>query len=258
MVCSRWAIVRIVHLEKVSRIVCWIRRSVSRSTLAVASSRHRILASLRMARVRHSSCRWPTLKLPPPSATGASSFMGSSAMRSCMLLCFSALQIIASVNWSKGSRLDRMVPWNSSGSCGMMVSFDRTSSSRRRWMSTPSIRICPASASTRRNSARSVVLFPEPVRPTSPTFVPPSAAKLTSFSTSGRCRWYRRSTPAKVTQPFCGQSPGGAGSRSVYSSMRSAGRSVVYSSTRSTPFICASTSAIWRMRNPSCEVKLTA
>ncbi len=50
------------------------------STLAVASSRMRILFFLRRARARHNSCLCPTLKFVPPWDTGDSSCKGSSAI----------------------------------------------------------------------------------------------------------------------------------------------------------------------------------
>ena len=43
-----------------------------RSTFAVASSIIRILFLLSRALARHINCRWPTLKLEPPSDTSAS------------------------------------------------------------------------------------------------------------------------------------------------------------------------------------------
>ena len=43
-----------------------------RSTFAVASSTTRILFLLSSALARHINCRWPTLKLEPPSDTSAS------------------------------------------------------------------------------------------------------------------------------------------------------------------------------------------
>ena len=47
-------------------------RSVMR-TLEVASSRMRMRAFCSSARAMHSSCRWPVLKLAPPSTSSASS-----------------------------------------------------------------------------------------------------------------------------------------------------------------------------------------
>ena len=42
-------------------------------TFEVASSRMRILAFCSRARAMHSSCRWPVLRLAPPSTSSASS-----------------------------------------------------------------------------------------------------------------------------------------------------------------------------------------
>lgn len=56
---------------KCVRMARWMRPSVSGSTLAVASSATSSRGLRSSARATHTSCRCPTLKLPPPSATGA-------------------------------------------------------------------------------------------------------------------------------------------------------------------------------------------
>ena len=53
-----------------------------RSTFAVASSITRILFLLSNALARHINCRWPTLKLEPPSNTSASNSLSMLAITS--------------------------------------------------------------------------------------------------------------------------------------------------------------------------------
>ena len=53
-----------------------------RSTFAVASSITRILFFLNNALARHINCRWPTLKLEPPSDTSASNSLSKFAITS--------------------------------------------------------------------------------------------------------------------------------------------------------------------------------
>src|SRR6218665_278361 len=62
IVLSRWAIVRTVQLANCSRIVDWMRLSVSRSTEEVASSSTRTFDLRRMARARQINWRCPTLE----------------------------------------------------------------------------------------------------------------------------------------------------------------------------------------------------
>lgn len=57
------------------------------STLAVASSRTRILLLLSRALARHTSWRWPTLKLAPPSVTCACSPPSSSSTTAFSCTC---------------------------------------------------------------------------------------------------------------------------------------------------------------------------
>lgn len=49
------------------------------STFAVASSITKMRLCLRIARARHTSCRWPTLKFEPDSASSWSSLFGNSS-----------------------------------------------------------------------------------------------------------------------------------------------------------------------------------
>lgn len=94
-------------------------------------------------------------------------------------------QISRSEYWPFGSRLVRIVPSKRVGSWGIIDSRVRKSFNPISLISTPSIKIRPPDASTNRKSARTNVLFPLPVRPTTPTLVPPSMIRVMPFKTSG-------------------------------------------------------------------------
>ena len=108
-----------------------------RSTFAVASSITRILFLLNNALAKHINCRWPTLKLEPPSDTSASnpsskpkitcssctcgrySYLMYKVVKSFQLYCtsfkaFHSLSLSCSLN---GSKLYLTVPLNNTGSC---------------------------------------------------------------------------------------------------------------------------------------------
>lgn len=70
---------------------------------------------------------------------------------------------------SKGSRLERIVPENKTGSCGIIARRDRRSYSLILEMSIPSTNMDPSLASRKRKSASVRLDFPAPVRPTTPT-----------------------------------------------------------------------------------------
>lgn len=70
---------------------------------------------------------------------------------------------------SNGSRFDRIVPENKTGSCGIIENFDRKSCSSNSWISTPSMMILP-SFRANRNNAFINDDFPEPVLPIMPTY----------------------------------------------------------------------------------------
>ncbi len=61
IVFNRWAIVRTVQSENLTRIVFCIKLSVLWSMAAVASSSMRIFVFLSSALVKQINCRWPTL-----------------------------------------------------------------------------------------------------------------------------------------------------------------------------------------------------
>lgn len=141
--------------------VSWIKASVLRSTLAVASSSARILESVRSALyqttrkwskrrrsnlARHSNCRCPTLKLSPHSATGA--LIPPKAVHASDKCTLSSTDHIwASLYSHHGSKFERSVPANKNGSCGMTDSCFLNTSIPIVEVSTPSIKIRPTSIS---------------------------------------------------------------------------------------------------------------
>lgn len=106
-------------------------------------------------------------------------------------VCYFTSHIEGSECWQNGSKLKRMGPLNKVGSWEMMLSFDLRSWSPIVEMSRSSMRTCPSLGSTRRNSTLIKVLFPLPVRPTMPTFWPPSILQVIPRSTRGASGWYR-------------------------------------------------------------------
>mmetsp|Transcript_93825 Transcript_93825/g.254661 ORF Transcript_93825/g.254661 Transcript_93825/m.254661 type:complete len:272 (+) Transcript_93825:38-853(+) len=186
MVFMRWAIVIVVNWFVVTsfRSTSWIRASVRKSTLAVASSSTRMRQPRRNARAAQTSCRWPTERLSPPDVRWCRRPSSEAKSVSCTFL--SCSMISSSLRSPKGSMLKRSVPVKPTGSCGMIASRRRRVCSPMSEMSAPSIVILPASRGHMRNRACSSELFPAPVRPTTPTLVPPGTVKDMLFSTVGR------------------------------------------------------------------------
>mmetsp|Transcript_26147 Transcript_26147/g.77575 ORF Transcript_26147/g.77575 Transcript_26147/m.77575 type:complete len:233 (+) Transcript_26147:331-1029(+) len=229
--------------------------SVARSTFAVASSSARTLASCSSARARQKSWRWPTERLSPASA------MRASSPPPLLITPFSFTADSTShsreSSWPRnGSRLLRTVPLKSTGSCGMMASWRRSTSSPTRVMSTPSSRMAPLVTSMSRKSVSIRLLLPLPVRPTRPHELPPGSKNDTPDSTGGRPGRYTAVTSAYSSAPERGQPPGGAPPPSA-SSGGSCGRRV-YSSSRSSAVMLFSTSAVCRTNHcispVSCSV----
>mmetsp|Transcript_25960 Transcript_25960/g.77538 ORF Transcript_25960/g.77538 Transcript_25960/m.77538 type:complete len:237 (-) Transcript_25960:1589-2299(-) len=174
-VCRRWAIVSTRQPFTSSLSTFWMRWSLSGSTLAVASSRHSTDVSLSRALARHSTCRSPTEKLRPPSATSEPRPPPKDSTNSRREQLRSASQSPSSATAPKGSRFLRRSPEKRMGSCGTMVTLLRSSARPQAAMSTSPSRMRPLSRPTIRSSAPMMVDFPEPVRPTMPTFSPPTS-----------------------------------------------------------------------------------
>mmetsp|Transcript_10252 Transcript_10252/g.34847 ORF Transcript_10252/g.34847 Transcript_10252/m.34847 type:complete len:245 (+) Transcript_10252:51-785(+) len=186
IVTRRCAIVIVVLSDTSSRRVCWISMSVSWSMDAVASSSTSTRDGRKRARPRHSSCRWPTLRLQPPAVTVIARPSTWEATTGDRWHRRRAVHTSSSVCSSKGSRLERTVPEKSTGSCGMMESALRSVLRSRLDVSMPSMRMHPELRGTMRYSASRREVFPEPVRPTTPTLAPAGIWQLRSLSTRGR------------------------------------------------------------------------
>ena len=116
----RWAIVSMVQSRNTLRMVAWMSSSVAGSVFAVASSRTKILLSLRMALARQISCFWPTLKLDPLSITVESRPPSSSLTACSSWTDRKAFQSWRSSYSCSGSKLTRTVPVKRMLSCGMI------------------------------------------------------------------------------------------------------------------------------------------
>mmetsp|Transcript_3585 Transcript_3585/g.13058 ORF Transcript_3585/g.13058 Transcript_3585/m.13058 type:complete len:246 (-) Transcript_3585:1156-1893(-) len=226
-----------VDASNATRIMRWILASVLVSMFAVASSMTSTFGERSSARAMQMSCRSPTLRLPPPSATLSSSDVKASV--NCALRTASHTR--SSSNSSNGSRLYRTVPVNSTGSCGIMPILERRSFRPMLAMSTPSMTILPAAASTMRNRPTISELLPAPVRPTTPIFSCAPISHVIDLSTSGLSGRYRSEYSRKATTPSLGHDGGGLASSS--SKGASGAVCVAYSCTRSTELICASAAA---------------
>mmetsp|Transcript_34713 Transcript_34713/g.82801 ORF Transcript_34713/g.82801 Transcript_34713/m.82801 type:complete len:280 (-) Transcript_34713:51-890(-) len=183
----RWAIVRtMLSLTSVCRMR-WMRASLVGSTFAVASSRQSTRLCRNSARAKHSTWRSPTEKLEPPSATAAPSPPSMPWTSSSKVHRRRTSQISASSHAPSGSKLRRSSPENRIGSCGTMVMLRRSSRKPTLVMSTPPKQMDPCSRGDRRNRALISVDFPEPVRPTIPTFSHAATRADKLWSTIGRC-----------------------------------------------------------------------
>mmetsp|Transcript_1424 Transcript_1424/g.4901 ORF Transcript_1424/g.4901 Transcript_1424/m.4901 type:complete len:257 (+) Transcript_1424:124-894(+) len=243
MVCRRWATMSSVASLNSLRIVDWMSASVSMSTLAVASSSTSSFVRWRMARARHSSWRWPTLQLLPPSDTMESSCSGTAVTGPLICVASSAAQISWSVCAEKGSRLRRSVAEKRKGVCAMLVKAGRRSCRPMVDRSTPSMSTRPELGSRRRKSTERRELLPAPVLPQMPTRLPASMVQLSPRSVGSRSARYRAHTSSSTMRPSDGQGAGGAAP-----AMRSggSGSSLEYCRQRSTDTSWFSTSADWR------------
>ena len=255
MVLILCAMVMIVRDANWSAITSCISLSVSRSTDAVASSRHTTLVSRSSARARHSICRCPALKFSPYSATGASSPTPCSVTAGLSCTASSANHSVSSECSLNGSRLSRTFPLNRIGSCGMHVTRDRRSFSVMFCTSTPSSVMLPPHGSTSRQSATMSVDLPEPVRPQMPTFSPARTSKETPRSTSGRPGRYRICVLRNWMAPALGQSGRtGLAPPRVAAPVASSDSSAAYSVMRSTETMLLSSSEMILMSHESKPV----
>ena len=135
-----------------------------------------------MARHKQISCFSPVLKLEPDSDIGMSRPPLVEMRESREALPKSSKMVDSELRPS-GSRLNLRVPVKSVGSWGIRVILLLIRLSGSVAISTPSMSICPLSTSMILLMARLIVLFPAPVRPTTPIFSPGRTSKLRSLRT---------------------------------------------------------------------------
>jgi hypothetical protein len=96
---------------------------------------------------------------------------------------------------SRGSMFVRTVPRKRVGSWGIIPNRARRSWRPMLAMSRLSMRILPPAGSTRRKSALIRVVFPLPVRPTTPILSPALKVHVMPFNTRGEVGLYRICSP---------------------------------------------------------------
>mmetsp|Transcript_42749 Transcript_42749/g.79157 ORF Transcript_42749/g.79157 Transcript_42749/m.79157 type:complete len:285 (-) Transcript_42749:775-1629(-) len=223
IVLTRCAMVIMVLPSNASRSVRCISRSVSKSTLLVASSRRRTRHFRRRARPRHSSCLWPCDRLSPYSATVPLSPSGMASTAALIPHPSRADHSSLSSYSSNGSKFDRIVPENRTGFWGMIPSFDRRSSRPTRRTSTPSMTMgglyeeTAASSSLLGVKSGSTIRIkfsrsddlPLPVLPTTPILSPPDIDTFSPFRTRGVPDRYLMCKSFSSIAPLEGQSASG-------------------------------------------------
>mmetsp|Transcript_6879 Transcript_6879/g.20267 ORF Transcript_6879/g.20267 Transcript_6879/m.20267 type:complete len:238 (-) Transcript_6879:1562-2275(-) len=197
MVLSRCATVMIVEPGKSSRSTVCSRASFSTSTLAVASSKSITGFLHRSALAMQTSCRSPCEKLLPFSCTiSVREKVSRISLRPALA---QAAATLSSTYTPVGSRFFWSSPENMTGSCGMTVTVERSILRPMLATSMPATLMVPWQGSTRRISASSTVLFPDPLRPTMPTRSPASTVNVTPHRAGSICSWYFRKTSSKAT-----------------------------------------------------------
>ena len=172
---------------------------------AVASSRITTLLFLRIALQMQINCFSPDERFWPPFSISCKSprglfEMSSSSWASSMIYLIFLSEILFS-----GSILNLRVPVNRVGSWGITVMHERRYAKSTDRIFTPSMKIWPSSISTILPIARQIVLFPAPVRPTTPIFSPGYISKDKLLSTISVVGLYRKTTFWKTTLPSVGQ-----------------------------------------------------
>mmetsp|Transcript_19838 Transcript_19838/g.70183 ORF Transcript_19838/g.70183 Transcript_19838/m.70183 type:complete len:306 (-) Transcript_19838:780-1697(-) len=242
MVSMRCAMVTTVAVANWSRMRRWIAASDSASVALVASSSSRMDVSRSSARHTQSSCRWPTLKLRPPSS------QCSSRSRSPRSTRRSTSVSRASSCPANGSRLNRSVPSKSDGSCGTTEMARRSCRSGMEATSRPPTRMTPPASGRMPSSALTTLLLPLPVRPQIATLVPRfSTAKEMPRSTSGSAGRYRICTSSKAMRPAASHSPSGMAAGAPRASS-SEGTASMYCTMRSSDVMRVSISPVRKLR----------
>mmetsp|Transcript_23229 Transcript_23229/g.65812 ORF Transcript_23229/g.65812 Transcript_23229/m.65812 type:complete len:216 (-) Transcript_23229:654-1301(-) len=213
--------------------------------LAVASSRSSTFGFANSARAKFSSCRSPTEKFEPPSATSVSSASSEDASGETRRTETSASRMASSDDVPNGSTHSRKVVPAMKGSCGMMLmppGRPRTSFRPILAKSTSSNKIRPDSISVRRKRATVNELLPAPVLPTTPTRFPPGIWNDSESKASGNPSRYLKHTFSKSSFPSEGHDLD-SGFLVASVSMACSCGMVVIASTRSIDVMAASPSA---------------
>ena len=184
-----------------------MKLSVFRSTFAVASSRTSILVRSSMARARQMSYFWPTDKRLLFSVMSVRRpFFSSFSTISSSFTSLRIYHISSSLFCLKGSKLSRRVPYNRKGYWGINAILCRSMWSPISFMFCPSISTEPSLISHRRKRICKIELFPAPVLPTIPTFMPGCIVKLKFSIDGGRFSRYLIVTSLNSIPPRIGQS----------------------------------------------------
>ncbi len=161
------------------------------------------------------------------------------------------------MNWAIESRTGvytlKNLPSNNAASCGIIASRRRRSIRPIVLVSSPSMLMCPSSASIMRNKESVNELFPAPVRPTTPIFSCGLISRVMFFKTKSSPGRYRAEKFSNETAPWEGQLIGGRFFDTI--SGASLGKAA-YSKTLSTltMFVSAQISATSRNINSKTEL----
>mmetsp|Transcript_59487 Transcript_59487/g.158264 ORF Transcript_59487/g.158264 Transcript_59487/m.158264 type:complete len:220 (-) Transcript_59487:144-803(-) len=206
----RWAMTNTVAAtwEVISRTAAWTLLSVSKSTLAKASSMHKIRRCWRSALAKLNNCRSPQLNLEPPSEICNSN--PSSPICSSICTDFIVFHNVSSAYVRCGSKLKRKEPVKKLGSCGTQEMQRLRRESDKEAASNPSMRNVPEVTSASLASAMNKELFPLPVLPQTPTLEPPANENVSPFKTSGKSDRYRMCTSCTSILASRGNSPLGS------------------------------------------------
>ena len=172
--------VRLVVPTKASLSTRCTAASVCSSTFDDGSSMTTSFVLRSSARATPNNCFSPADREPPSALTTWSSASAPSPAAS------SARRLSGDPCSSKGSRFRSTDPLSSTLSWGTMDTRFRRAQSPTKATSSPSMSTRPASGSTRRSTSATRLDLPAPVRPMTPTLVPPSTYKFRCSSAGGR------------------------------------------------------------------------
>mmetsp|Transcript_21793 Transcript_21793/g.40807 ORF Transcript_21793/g.40807 Transcript_21793/m.40807 type:complete len:225 (-) Transcript_21793:1920-2594(-) len=185
IVFRRWAIVITVRSVNISRTRFWSRRSVSLSSIALASSSIRRRDLRKRARATQINWRWPSETFSPPSTSSWSSSPTNWVSWTARRVSLSS----SSVHSLKGSRLKRSDDWKTTGLCGIIAKRFRSSLREMFAILIPSTTMVPWRSSMTRSKVFNIVDFADPVRPQTPMRSPGWIDKEIPWITSGPSRY---------------------------------------------------------------------